>query len=127
MTPDEMAILHAGCFVSPPPWSAGAFKAPEAMLIGRVVAGEAELLTLAVDPRSRGQGIGTELVKRFLAEALQRKAESAFLEVAADNTAAKALYARSGFVTVGRRPAYYRLADGESVDALVMVCNILIP
>jgi ribosomal-protein-alanine N-acetyltransferase len=82
---------------------------------------------LAVDPRSRGQGIGTELVKRFLAEALQRKAESAFLEVAADNTAAKALYARSGFVTVGRRPAYYRLADGESVDALVMVCNILIP
>ena len=44
----------------------------------------------------------------------------AFLEVAADNAAAQALYARAGFAESGRRRGYYRRPDGSGLDALVM-------
>lgn len=39
-----------------------------------------------------------------------------FLEVAADNDAARALYAKLGFVEAGRRHGYY----GDGADALVL-------
>ena len=45
------------------------------------------------------------------------------LEVASDNTAARQLYAAAGFVTVGRRPRYYRRSD-ETVDALLLRCRV---
>ena len=65
--------------------------------LGRVVAGEAEVLTIAVHPDQRRVGLGGALVGAFLAEAVARGGESAFLEVAEGNTAARALYARAGF------------------------------
>lgn len=46
-------------------------------------------------------------------------AEACFLEVAADNAAALALYKAAGFQTAGLRPRYYKRAGGE-IDALVM-------
>jgi ribosomal-protein-alanine N-acetyltransferase len=85
-----------------------------------VAGGEAELLTLAVDPPRQGRGTGGRLVARFLAEAGRRGAARAFLEVAEDNAAARALYARAGFAVAGRRPGYYRHPDGRRIDALVM-------
>lgn len=89
-------------------------------LMGRAVAGEAELLTLAVSPAWRRQGIGVRLVHRFLNEAKARATTTAFLEVAASNAPAIALYASTGFRPVGRRKAYYRGDDGTKDDALIL-------
>ena len=136
-----MAALHARCFVTPRPWSAAEFagfltdnlcfsltalsqegpaKNLAGFLVGRVVAGEAELLTLAVAPEARRQGIAARLLAAFLAEARARNAETAFLEVAADNQAALALYRAGGFAPVGLRPAYYPRVAAPALDAVVM-------
>ncbi|MBL8562090.1 MAG: GNAT family N-acetyltransferase [Gemmobacter sp.] len=132
MTPEAMAALHARCFTTPRPWSAAEFATlradplcfaltePDGLLWGRAVAGEAELLTLAVAPEARRQGIAARLLAGFLAQAAARQAETAFLEVAADNAPALALYQRGGFAAAGRRRGYYRRPDGAALDALVM-------
>lgn len=136
MTPDQMAAIHAACFTTPRPWSTAEITAlladplvfaltePGGFLLGRAVAGEAELLTVAVDPTRRGKGIGKRLVAAFQNTARTRAAESAFLEVAEDNAAARALYAASGFVQAGRRRGYYHTPDGRRQDALVLVCPL---
>jgi ribosomal-protein-alanine N-acetyltransferase len=133
VTPASLAALHARCFTVPRPWSEAGFSAvladplafllvegDAAFLLGRAVAGEAELLTLAVAPEARRRGLGRRLVSRFLYQSRLRGANSAFLEVAEDNSAARGLYARAGFAEAGRRPAYYRAPDGRAVDALVL-------
>ncbi len=127
-----MAALHAACFTTPRPWSAAEFAAladdqlcfsiieSQGFLVGRAVAGEAEILTLAVDTAARRQGIGARLVQGFLTEARNRDAETAFLEVAANNLAAISLYFWAGFAESGRRRRYYAQPSGEPVDALVL-------
>ena len=129
MTPDALARLHAGCFAqAPPPWSADAFAAaiaapgamlltrPDGFLLGRVVADEAELLTLAVAPDARRRGVARSLCAEFAQQARLRGAMEAFLEVGSDNAAARALYSGCGWREVGVRRGYY--ADG--VDALTL-------
>ncbi|MDP2079549.1 MAG: GNAT family N-acetyltransferase [Pseudotabrizicola sp.] len=128
----ELAAIHAACFTLPRPWNASEIKAllysphvfllseSGGFLLGRAVAGEAELLTLAVLPTNQRRGIGSRLVQGFLAEAGSRDAKHAFLEVAAGNTPAIALYEQAGFVLAGRRKQYYSAPDGESDDALVL-------
>lgn len=133
MTPDRLATLHALCFRSPPPWSAADFasfaadplafllvEGDAAFLLGRAVAGEAELLTLAVAPESRRLGLGSKLLSRFLYQARLRGADQAFLEVSAQNPAAVKLYESQGFILSGRRRGYYATPEGPRVDALVM-------
>lgn len=133
MTPAALADLHRRCFQSPPPWSEADFaafvadplafllvEADAAFLLGRAVAGEAEILTLAVAPESRRLGLGRRLVSRFIYQAQLRSAERAFLEVSAENAAALALYDSAGFGIEGRRKGYYLAADGQRSDALVM-------
>jgi ribosomal-protein-alanine N-acetyltransferase len=93
---------------------------PLGFIVVRAVAGEAEILTLAVHPRARRQAIGRSLVEAAAATAETFGAEAFWLEVAVDNTAAIALYAAAGFQTAGRRPGYYARAGGDRVDALVM-------
>ena len=88
--------------------------------LGRVIAGEAELLTLAVDPDDQGKGIGRACLQLFIAKCSAGGAERLHLEVAATNARAIGLYASEGFVQTGRRAGYYRLADGNRVDALLM-------
>lgn len=136
MTPDAMADLHRQCFVTPPPWSAADFRStldsafvfvvsePSGFLIGRAVAGEAELITLAVAPEARRNGVGLRLVAGFLIEARNRGAESAFLEVAESNSAAQRLYAAKGFEQKGKRRGYYQTPHGIRQDALVMAREI---
>ncbi len=75
------------------------------------VAGEAEILTLLVDPVWRRQGLGRALVRDLFF-----KNRAVFLEVRARNAPALALYRGLGFVVSGHRRAYY--ADGS--DALCM-------
>lgn len=128
MKPDALAALHARCFDRPRPWSASEFEnllaSPSVFLLtdthgfllGRALAGEAELLTLAVAPDARRQGAGRRLTLRFAAAALARPSAEAFLEVAADNAAARRLYAGAGWVEAGVRRRYY----GPHTDAIVM-------
>lgn len=133
MTPDALAALHARCFTTPRPWTPAEFagfladplafllvEGDAGFLLGRAIAGEAELLTLAVAPEARQRGLGRRLVSRFLYQARLRGAGTAFLEVAADNAPAQALYASAGFSQAGRRRGYYRDPKGVAVDALVL-------
>ncbi|MCB1388547.1 MAG: GNAT family N-acetyltransferase [Rhodobacteraceae bacterium] len=134
MSPEDLARLHVAAFVVPPPWSAEAFvgllASPGVFLVadagarsfalGRVAAGEAELLTLATDPAQRRQGLARACLDGFEAEARARGGESAFLEVAEDNDAARALYAAAGWRQAGRRPGYYPAAGGGRVAALIL-------
>lgn len=131
-----MARLHGAAFVMPRPWSEAeiadllasplcfAVTAPQGFAMGRLVAGEAELLTIAVDPVAQGQGEGTRLLRAFLDELRRRGAETVFLEVAETNAPARALYTGAGFAVTGRRRAYYHGPDGSAVDALVMASGI---
>ena len=93
---------------------------PAAFAIGQVVAGEAELLMIATDPDHRRKGLATSLLSVFEAEARARGAEAGFLDVAEDNSPARALYGSAGWIEVGCRPAYYRRTDAPPVDALLM-------
>ncbi len=127
-----LAALHAGCFPAEP-WDAAQLaallatpgcqglqlvrgEAATGFLLWRQVADEAEILTLAVAAAWRRRGLGATLLEALLARLLAAGARRLFLEVAADNAAALALYRGAGFRPVGRRPAYYR--DGG--DALVL-------
>lgn len=82
----------------------------------RALAGEAEILTLAVLPRHRRGGVGRALVEAAAATATANGAGVIWLEVAEHNAAAKALYGGAGFEVSGRRARYY--ADGS--DAVLM-------
>jgi ribosomal-protein-alanine N-acetyltransferase len=93
---------------------------PLGFALGRVQADQAEILTIAVRPGARGQGVGRALLNALLAEAAKRGALDLFLEVAEPNAAARALYAGAGAKEVGRRRRYY--ADG--VDALVLRLSV---
>jgi ribosomal-protein-alanine N-acetyltransferase len=79
--------------------------------------GEAEVQTIAVDPRREGGGLGSTLLTELLREAARRQCDDVVLEVREDNPRAQRLYRRFGFVQVGLRRGYYQPAN---VDALVM-------
>ncbi|MFQ5566998.1 MAG: GNAT family N-acetyltransferase [Paracoccaceae bacterium] len=86
----------------------------------RAVADEAELLTLSVLPEARRRGLGAGLLAACEDGARAEGAARLFLEVAAGNLAARALYDRAGYRECGRRKGYYRRPDGSRDDALVM-------
>lgn len=73
----------------------------------RIVAGEGELLNLAVAPSARRSGIGCALLREMML-----LAKVWHLEVRESNAAAIGLYESSGYVEVGRRARYY--GDGEA-------------
>ncbi len=99
---------------------------PLACAVLRIVADEAEILTLAVLPSARGQGVGARLAAACLDEAAAANALRLHLEVGASNAAARRLYARAGFAETGRRPGYYQGAPGRE-DAVLMACEIARP
>ena len=89
-------------------------------VLARHVADEAEILTIAVQPRLGRAGLGWRLMQAAMREAHRRGGESMFLEVDAGNVAAVGLYRKLGFDTVGERKAYYTDASGAKSTALVM-------
>jgi ribosomal-protein-alanine N-acetyltransferase len=130
-----LAALHEQAFETP--WTAQAFaellRSPgvfalaargearlEGLILMRAIAGEAEVLTLAVTPNRRRTGLARALLDAALGLAAQMGAERVFLEVAHDNHAAMGLYARAGFTPTGRRRAYYARISGPAADALIL-------
>jgi ribosomal-protein-alanine N-acetyltransferase len=80
-------------------------------------AGEAEVLTIAVDPARAGRGLGARLLTELMREAARKRCDDVVLEVRVDNERAQKLYQRFGFAGIGVRKGYYQPAG---VDALVM-------
>lgn len=132
LSPADLAALHKASFTTPRPWSetefAGLLSMAGVFLIcgdgpsfalGRVMVGEAELLTLAVHPNAQGRGLGREALVAYEAGAGARGGETSFLEVASTNTTAIALYLSHGYSESGRRRAYYSAPNGAKIDALV--------
>jgi ribosomal-protein-alanine N-acetyltransferase len=87
--------------------------------LSRVVAGEAELLLLAVLRARQHRGIGQLLLNRFVDDARRRGAGQLHLEVRDGNPAIR-LYKQAGFSQVGRRRNYYSGRDGQLFDALTL-------
>jgi ribosomal-protein-alanine N-acetyltransferase len=89
-----------------------------AFILGQVAADEAEILGLGVRADWRRQGLATRLIAALIGAATEAGARALFLEVAAGNTAALALYRRLRFEETGRRPAYYVTAKAAPLDAV---------
>ncbi|WP_394153490.1 GNAT family N-acetyltransferase [Loktanella salsilacus] len=132
MTPEDLAATHALAFDIDRPWSAHEFASLRAQrgtllcgdaksfVLGRVIVDEAEILTVATAPDHRRQGLARNAIAAFCNLAQGSGAATVFLEVAADNAAAIALYNALGFGQVGQRRAYYDRENGKAVDALVL-------
>lgn len=132
--PDLGGVLaiERRCFSDP--WSAGSFRSllgaghvyfpvvedaggVAAFAIALFAADEGEIANLAVDPESRGRGLGARLLDDVLAMAAMRGATTVWLEVRESNVSARRLYASRGFTEAGRRRRYY---DDPVEDALVL-------
>jgi [ribosomal protein S18]-alanine N-acetyltransferase len=139
--PSESALhcagLHAPAFAHP--WAVadfeqllsadnivadGAFEGPgerlAGMVLSRVAAEEAEILTIAVSAARRRNGIAKALMGAHLGRLSSVGIKALFLEVATDNNAALALYEGFGFRKVGERKGYYRNANGSAIAARIL-------
>lgn len=135
MTPARMAELHAQAFAGGEIWTEAAIRAlldrpathvvslgDDGFALLQILPPEAELLTIVIAPARQGRGIGAELLAKSMAEAAKAGAATMFLEVAADNAAARALYHRWGFTRIGRRNGYFARPGAAAQDALVLSC-----
>lgn len=132
MTHRDMAMTHAAAFTQSRPWTESEFATfandRSCFIIGdarsfaviRVILDEVELLTIATHPDHQRQGLARQVMTDWMAQACARGAAHAFLEVAADNADALALYNHFGFARSGIRRLYYRRKHGPMIDAIVM-------
>jgi [ribosomal protein S18]-alanine N-acetyltransferase len=90
---------------------------PVGFALGWAPGEDAELHLIVVRTEHRRSGIGAALLRAVEAAASAKGALRMVLDVARDNEAARALYARFGYAEIGVRKRYY--ADG-AVDALVL-------
>ena len=126
----QVIAIERRAFTSP--WSLGMFvielSKPSGVYLAAVLDGKIigyaicaryveafHIMTLAVDPDHRRQGVATALLDGVI----ERAGEEAnyTLEVRVSNAGAIALYERYGFRAVGTRPRYYA-DNGE--DAIIM-------
>jgi ribosomal-protein-alanine N-acetyltransferase len=88
-----------------------------AVLCGRIMADEAEILKLSVAEYARKKGVGYQLLEFALSYCKKKGAQKCYLELRASNKAARNLYEKRGFSKVGTRKNYYaRPAE----DAIMM-------
>lgn len=121
---EAMETIHAACFDKPWPALDMAVHVARDLCLGvgdplasfailRRSDIDAEILTVATDPAMRGQGLAGQVLSVATEQYTVAGLRHIFLEVAEDNTAARTLYKRLGFVPIGRRPAYYARTDGR--------------
>jgi ribosomal-protein-alanine N-acetyltransferase len=89
-----------------------------AYICSRIIGCEMSILRIAVSPKLRNLGIASWLLDKCFKMARDKGVTSVFLEVRESNSAAMALYDKHGFISVGKRPAYYP-ETGE--DAVVLM------
>ena len=118
------AAAMAALLDSPGAFAEIAEDAAGGFALARAIAGEAEILTIAVRPEARRQGLGRALMRAVAIRALAAGAERMTLETAADNAAALALYEGMGFARVGRRRAYYRRVGAPAMDAVILAAAL---
>ncbi|MEO7223396.1 MAG: ribosomal protein S18-alanine N-acetyltransferase [Devosia sp.] len=90
----------------------------------RILGDDVELMTIAVDRKFQGKGVGEALLKACFEDLMMTPAKRMILEVAADNPAALRLYAKLGFTKLSERKGYYARADGQPATALVMARDL---
>ena len=132
---EELARLHAPLFS--PAWDAASFRllldhpgstafmarageplATAGFILGRLIADEAEILTLGVCENWQRRGIGQRLVEALGRAAKKAEARRLYLEVAAGNATALRLYQKLGFAEIGRRKGYYEHPGNAPEDAI---------
>jgi len=89
-----------------------------AYICSRIIGCEMSILRIAVSPEWRNLGIASWLFDKCFKMARDKGVTSVFLEVRESNSAAIALYDKQGFISVGKRSAYYP-ETGE--DAVVLM------
>jgi ribosomal-protein-alanine N-acetyltransferase len=123
----------------PFPWTAGNFQdclrsgyyCPIYHLDERIIGygvlatggGEAQILSLCIDPDLQGRGLGRSLLLQLLDKARSDCVESVFLEVRASNEVARSLYESSGFNELGMRRGYYPAENGRE-DAIILATTL---
>ena len=83
----------------------------------QTVLGETDMMNIAVHPQYRQCGIARMLIETLVSALKERESHCLTLEVRASNVPAISLYAKLGFVEVGRRRNYYR---NPKEDALIL-------
>jgi len=84
-------------------------------------AATAWVIRLNVARQWQGQGTGTALITRLIAELANRQVRHIFLSVAPDNIPAKKIYDCLGFVKVAHQSGYF--SQGEDRDIMRYVVN----
>jgi [ribosomal protein S18]-alanine N-acetyltransferase len=84
-------------------------------VVARLIPGECELENIAVSQSLQRAGAGTLLLRSLVAETRQRNLHSIRLEVRESNAAARSLYVKCGFASMGRRPKYYSNPEEDAV------------
>ena len=90
----------------------------------RILGDDVELMTIAVDRKYQGKGVGEALLKACFEDLMMTPARRMVLEVAADNPAAIRLYDKLGFKKLSERKGYYARPDGQPATALVMARDL---
>lgn len=138
-----LAELHAVIFTAPwdQPWSAQSFAeilampgahgwlmsdagTPVGFMLVRFTLDEGEILLTGVVPEARRRGHAARLMRVLIGAARDAGLSKLFLEYAARNPAAEALYGRFGFTRIGVRRAYYERRGGGREDAIVLGCTL---
>jgi len=141
-----LAELHAVIFKAPwdQPWSAQSFaeilampgahgwlissgEAPIGFMLARFTLDEGEILLTGIAPEARRHGHAARLMRVLIEAAREAGIAKLFLEHAAGNEAAGALYGRFGFSRIGRRRAYYERRGGGREDAITLRCDLSTP
>ena len=136
------AAIHASCFAHPWPLTEieamatsinsvahaavdGRSEDILGFIISRKILDEGEVLTIAVKSDNRRRGVAAALLDAHLSALPMARVRTLFLEVDEANGAARALYAKFGFVEKGRREGYYRMTNGSRASALIMRKDVI--
>jgi ribosomal-protein-alanine N-acetyltransferase len=138
-----LAELHAAVFDAPwdQPWSSQSFAeilampgasgwlltvgtVPVGFMLARFTLDEGDILLMGIVPEARRRGHAARLMRTVMTAASNSGVARLFLEHAASNVAAGALYDRFGFKPIGRRRAYYERRGGGREDAITLSCHL---
>ncbi|MEO0357628.1 MAG: GNAT family N-acetyltransferase [Pseudomonadota bacterium] len=127
-----LADTYAAAFPQSRAWSVGEFQTllntPHVQVFGtdisfaivQSVIDAAEVITLATHPIHQKKGLAAANLALVINHGQKQGWDRIFLDVAADNHAALALYSRFDFQTVARRAGYYNRTNGQRVDGLIL-------